>query len=245
MKNGLLITLLLVFSVMILSESVQAATVHGKIYGPGLDIVKNAMVYVNSTPRQNMVSPDGTYSFTLPQGDYTIEAIYASKGILLYDRETINLPSEGDFTSDLILFESPDIENISFDEQELRMIEELLKEKPKTNWLLIAGIAAGAIIIAAVIFFVYKRRKKPKVRKAKRRFRAKALKQTEEKPVGDEVMAKAMEILKRERRVNQKDLRKEIGVSEAKLSLVIADLEAQGKVQKIKRGRGNIILYKE
>jgi len=230
---------------MIIISDVQAATLHGKIYGPDLLLVKNAVVEINSVPKQNMVSSDGIYSFVLPQGSYVIEAFYTNQGVLLYDSENISVPNEGDFNLDLILFETTDIEDIDFDESEIKMIEELLKEKSKINYWMMAGITLAIVIIIAVSYFIYKSRKKKKpTKRARRKFRAREIK-TEEKPIGDEVMSKTLAILKREKRVVQKDIRKELGVSEAKVSLVIAELEAQGKVQKIKRGRGNIIIYKD
>jgi predicted HTH transcriptional regulator len=45
-------------------------------------------------------------------------------------------------------------------------------------------------------------------------------------------------------RTTQKDIRKKFPLSEAKISLMIAELEAKGKVEKIKKGRGNIIVIK-
>ena len=45
-------------------------------------------------------------------------------------------------------------------------------------------------------------------------------------------------------RTTQKEIRKKIPLSEAKISLMISELEAKGKVQKIKKGRGNIIVLK-
>jgi uncharacterized membrane protein len=45
-------------------------------------------------------------------------------------------------------------------------------------------------------------------------------------------------------RTTQKDIRKKIPLSEAKVSLMISELEAKGKIQKIKKGRGNIIVVK-
>jgi uncharacterized membrane protein len=42
-------------------------------------------------------------------------------------------------------------------------------------------------------------------------------------------------------RLTQKELRKKLGYSEAKISLMVADLEDRGLVKKIKKGRGNII----
>lgn len=144
------------------------------------------------------------------------------------------------------MFETPDIEDIDLNETDLKLIEDLLKEKSKINWPLIIGIIVAIIIIVVIIYFVFKRKKKSKPRK-RVKFKARAVKGKfeEEKPVGDEAIAKTLAILKRERRVTQKDIRKELKISEAKASLIIADLEAQGKVKKIKRGRGNVILYQE
>ena len=42
-------------------------------------------------------------------------------------------------------------------------------------------------------------------------------------------------------RISQKDLRKKMPLSEAKVSLIIAELESEGKIKKIKKGRGNIL----
>ena len=43
-------------------------------------------------------------------------------------------------------------------------------------------------------------------------------------------------------RMTQKELRKHFPMSEAKISLMIAELESMGKIKKIKKGRGNIII---
>ena len=46
-------------------------------------------------------------------------------------------------------------------------------------------------------------------------------------------------------RATQKAKRKEIQLSEAKISLMIEELEHKGIVEKIKKGRGNIIILKK
>jgi uncharacterized membrane protein len=43
-------------------------------------------------------------------------------------------------------------------------------------------------------------------------------------------------------RMTQLDLRKSLPYSEAKVSLMISDLESRGIVKKIKKGRGNILI---
>lgn len=61
----------------------------------------------------------------------------------------------------------------------------------------------------------------------------------------DEITKKIIEIIKEEGgRTTQKYIRKRIPFSEAKISLAITDLESKGKLQKIKKGRGNIIILK-
>ena len=45
-------------------------------------------------------------------------------------------------------------------------------------------------------------------------------------------------------RITQKELRKHFPLSEAKVSLMITELESKGKIEKIKKGRGNIIILK-
>lgn len=242
------IMLIVILLAVLAISSAQAATIQGKIYSPDLEPAKKSIVNINSTPKQNLVSNDGTYSFIVPQGTYKIEAFHTLQGTLLYAKETITVPQEGSFTLDLILFETIDIEDIEFDESELKMIEDLLKEK-RTNWELIAAIIIVIIVAVLILYFIFKKKKKSKFKPAKKhkraKFKAKTVAFKEEKLTGDEVMKRTLEILKREHRVNQKDLRKELKISEAKASLIIADLEAQGKVKKIKRGRGNIIIYQE
>ena len=59
-------------------------------------------------------------------------------------------------------------------------------------------------------------------------------------------LEKLVNILKSKgKRAAQKDLRKDLGLSEAKVSLMITDLESRGMVKKIKKGRGNIIILVE
>ena len=51
-------------------------------------------------------------------------------------------------------------------------------------------------------------------------------------------------IQKNGKRISQKELREKLPYSEAKTSLIIADLESRKLIRKIKRGRGNIIFLK-
>ena len=46
------------------------------------------------------------------------------------------------------------------------------------------------------------------------------------------------------KRTTQKEIRKIIPLSEAKISLMITDLESRDLIKKVKKGRGNIIILK-
>lgn len=64
-------------------------------------------------------------------------------------------------------------------------------------------------------------------------------------PQGKELDEEAEKVLKAiegfEVRVSQKELRQALNYSDAKLSLILTELEHTGKIKKFKRGRGNII----
>ncbi|MBW3003954.1 hypothetical protein KY337_05290, partial [Candidatus Woesearchaeota archaeon] len=61
----------------------------------------------------------------------------------------------------------------------------------------------------------------------------------------DDISANVLEFIKqREGRVTQKEIRKEFPSSEAKISLVLTELQQKGRIEKIKKGRGNIIILK-
>ena len=57
---------------------------------------------------------------------------------------------------------------------------------------------------------------------------------------------KTLEIIKNhDGRISQKELRKEMMyLSEAKISLILTELEHKGKIEKIKKGRGNVVIAK-
>lgn len=235
--------LLFFASILVLISFSQAATIYGNVYGPDLALLKYSIIEINSTPRQNLVAVNGDYSFNLPQGTYEITAMYQSKAITLLTKEIIVVNSEGEFIHDLILFDTEDVENITFDES--GVIEDTINQSTINLdfiWIVIV------ILILLIILFIYliKKRKKDHKKEIKRIQNKKSKEISKKKKIeeisNDEVLNQIYDIIKREKRVNQKEIRKEIGMSEAKISLVIADLESRGLVKKIKVGRGNIVV---
>ena len=111
--------------------------------------------------------------------------------------------------------------------------------------------------IAAVIIFVYAigriiwmRKKHGSLRVFRRKVREDSKKSVEQhkKDIVKEpgYLDRALEIIKKhDGRISQKELRKEmLPLSEAKVSLVVTELEHKGKVERVKKGRGKVILLK-
>ena len=166
--------------------------------------------------------------------DHTIQRMISKNGSYMFDvqpgRYTI-IAEHGDLYAvenvtvtngenrfDIILFP-----RLNFSEPpQMPVIEEKKSEPP---YYLVAILICLAIL--GVLYYAKKRENK-----------------IEEELPPD--LLEVVEILKKEGgRITQKELRKKLGYSEAKMSLIIADLERRGIIEKVKKGRGNIIFLKK
>lgn len=153
-----------------------------------------------------MIAENGSYSFTVEDGNYIIIAKWRDLEV------AENVTVKGKIRFDLILF--PKIEFIEVEEDR--------------SYMHYFAILTTFFIL--ILFYYLKI-------KEKRR---------KEEKVLPEDLNLVLEIIKKEGgRITQKDLRKKLGYSEAKMSLIIADLERLGLIEKIKKGRGNIIFLKK
>src|SRR3989344_932657 len=99
---------------------------------------------------------------------------------------------------------------------------EIVPASPPINYILIILVISG-LLIAALSLYAFRRKPKP--------------------AVGDNLSNDLLSIIQKEGgRTTQKDIRKMMPQSEAKISLMISDLENQGLLKKIKKGRGNILI---
>ncbi len=212
----------ILFFIVLLIVNVGAATIYGSVYDFSLEKVENSIVTVNSTPKQQYIAKDGDYKFELSQGSYVIKAEYV-KNLDKYSAEdVVVIKEDGNYVLDLILLEelNDNVEDI--------VVEKDLFEK-KFDYALIVIIV---VLVLLIIYFVLRLKKKGE-KKIEKSFETK-----------DDV-EKVVRILKEEDgRMTQKDLRKRLNLSEAKVSLLIAELESKNIVEKIKKGRGNIIILK-
>lgn len=226
--------LVLVFIMFLSSQTVEAqenmATVHGEIYDwYTLDLLPNVIVEVNSTPVQKIVATDGTYSFNLPNGSYVIRAIYYEER-LLYGEENITIVGPGEFALDIIMF--PPLDENIFDNEIFTDWDFPYEAGADYTWVYIS--IASILAIIALVFLVRGKFAKKKVVSPPPKLKTVELPR-DLKEVLDV-------IIQNEGRITQTELRTKLPYSEAKVSLLIADLEDRGLIRKIKKGRGNIIV---
>ncbi len=209
--------LLLIF---LLSMPLAAgAEIYGAIYSWELEPLDNVLVWINTTPEQKVVARDGTYSFTVPPGHYLLMASYNGT-LQLEAEEEVTVVEEGRYRIDLILF--PVLE------EELPL-DEIDTPLPGEGGWQVLGVALAAAALATAAAYLLLRRRKSELE--------------EQLP---EELAELLDIIRREGgRIKQSELRKMVGCSEAKLSLMLADLEHRGVIKKIRKGRGNIILLRD
>lgn len=266
---------LLVLTLMILLSAsfAQAATIHGTVYNLELERVQNVIVEIDTQPNQQFIATNGSYSFNVPRGVYTLSAQILENGTVTDSTvEQISVQAEGSYVLDLLLF--PDLEGIEEVEDILTATDDVIIEESgltddNTFWYVLAGIAA-LVLLGVIWYFVKKSSRKTKPQHAeelkpeekekhghKEHRHAETAPQehvhhedakaeTADLPATEKDDAKEIvDFIKKEGgRTTQKDIRKVSSLSEAKISLIITELEHKGVIEKIKKGRGNVIVLK-
>ena len=235
---------------VILMPFVLGATIHGKVFDYNFALAKNSVVRVNTVPEQVVVAVDGTYSFNVSAGEYILSAYLKDEidRIIYSVDDNISIVSDGNYVRDLIMFPNDDLNELDLENNvSAPSLPDNIKIDSQKTILLITGLIL-VIIFALIYCAAFKKckwkarlfNKEPEVREAKAS-EAKASKPVEEP---DELVLLA-DFIKKNMRVTQKDIRKQFPMSEAKISLMLTDLESQGKIRKIKKGRGNVVVWNE
>jgi len=216
---------------VILIQIASAATIYGNVYDFSLNNVNNARVEIDTSPKQFLVARNGSYSFNVPNGAYTIKAQFIQKNTSIASvQENITITQDGSYVMDLILF--PDVEE-GVENPNLDINGNVIDANASESYYWILIVLLLIIVTAAVYYFNRKRKKL-------------ASEETKEEKDEYNDLDQVIKIIKNEGgRATQKDIRKQIPLSEAKISLMIAELEHKGLVEKIKKGRGNIIILKK
>jgi uncharacterized membrane protein len=226
------IALLLALVVLVSINIVSAATIQGTVYNLDLSTANDAIVEINTNPNQILLVLDGDYSFDVPTGEYVLKASKIENGqITDSTTELITVPNDGTYTIDLILF--PDLGGLEDLDDRTDVIDQSIDEENGIVLNIILTII-GVLILALIIRFIMKKTKGEPVHTH----------EDEEEQV-DLAEAVLDFIKKQEGRTTQKEIRKNFPQSEAKISLVVSELVHKEKIEKIKKGRANIIVLKK
>lgn len=211
-----------------------AATIHGTVYDLALQPI-DSKVEINTIPSQTYVTKNATYEFTLSPGRYVLMA-NSTEGSAY---ELVEVVQDGDYTIDMIV--APDIDEPIYFDQDPEIPTSNLTERLNT-----AGVIFGIMIVMLVAgFAVYMiARRKSSYRTLEHKDNT-IHKNNVSEPNNHttKLNSMVMDIIRKDGRTTQKEIRKSVPYSEAKISLVISELEAEGKIKKIKKGRGNILVY--
>lgn len=221
------------FAMLLLIKFANAATIYGTVYDLSLKKVNNARIEINTSPKQFYVAQNGTYSFNVPNGKYMIKAQLMQKNdVIASVQENITIAQDGSYVLDLILF--PDIEE-GIEDIDIDVNGNVVEESGNKDGILLAGFVVLfvlGIIIGVVYYSITKRHKESK--------------EKEKTADNEDELEQITRIIRKEGgRATQKDIRKQIPLSEAKISLMITELEHKGIIEKIKKGRGNIIILRK
>lgn len=221
------LTLVLLFSLT--AFFADAATIYGTVYDLSLDPVEGVLLRINSTPEQTYVSKTGEYSFAVSVGTYKITAAYYIGGVLeAGTTQEFNVEEEGSYILDMIIFPGFDEEEDLINDTNVNPIDIALNGETSIWVYVILLVLLFSIGLLIYLHLKNKNKKTPEI-----------------KGEEDDLTKRLVEFIKKnEGRATQKEIRKEIPLSEAKISLMISELEHKGVVEKIKKGRGNIIILK-
>jgi len=221
-----------------LAPLAAAATIHGTIYDQQLRVAQDVLVSIDTQPIQRILSTDGTYAFNMPPGNYTISLFSARSNISASERVTV--AQDGNFSFDLFLL--PGLEeneqlysDISADFTQTPTDPEELPASRPGPWPIVIFLAALAAI-TGFLYWLWHHLKRARPGEE-------VITTTDEVRVGTTRPEDILAILKETGgRMTQKELRKRLPYGEAKVSLLVAELEAKGLIKKLKRGRENIIV---
>ena len=227
MSDFLIMKKLLSFILAILLVNITyGATLYGSIYDSTLSKTKDVLIIIDSNPSQKFLSKDGSYEFEIPIGDYKLSAQKNELKAI----ENISIIDEGIYVIDLFLFQDLSEEESIYNNLDLE-IEGLDDREIKYLNLFFLII----FLMGVFSFIIIQINKKIQTIRLKKHLN-----------LMDDDLNKIIQLLKKNQgRMSQRELRKHFALSEAKISLMITELETEGKLRKIKKGRGNILILEK
>lgn len=239
--------LLVILSLLALGSAVTATQISGKAFEwYSLEPLSKVIVDINSQPIQTQVTDETGYRFEVPAGStYEIRGRLFENNQLKYaDTETVFVPQDGNFVVDLILFPVLDSNEFLFDEDVNLGLE---TENPPAAESFSGSLLLALVILALIIIWiVYHWHKKNSESFSNPIPKHSQQSSTDLTPQTELDRSEIVSLLRRtDGRLTQKEIRDKIDWSEAKVSLVLTELESLGKIKKFKKGRGNIVVLNE
>lgn len=233
------------FLVLLLMPAGLAATLTGTAYTQNLAVAQYAILTINTTPEQRLILDDGMYNITVPPGTYLLSASLRQSGQRYEDEVLVRAVDDGVYAYDLILFRVETIDPVLDDTEDPTTDLEFPQDGADSPISPIRRYVLGGIVLVALIalamlgargeWWRHKSKGDAPVAHPKKKGSA---------DLPDD-LTQVLAILKSEGgRANQKELRQKLPYSEAKVSMMLADLENRGLLKRVKQGRANLIVLK-
>jgi uncharacterized membrane protein len=208
---------------------------YGDIYeGDRLTRLDNVLIKV-SGPSSSQFLTNKTYSLDLERGNYTIKATHYTEGKIDYISEERVSYDGAAKKFDLLLIPNDLFELTPKQNSTANQTQSIPKESQimKTEYLIIGAMGIGTLAIIAAVLFVYSKRKK-------------TMQNTKDElpPLKQEEREVLKIISENEGKIYQKELREILNYSEAKMSILIGELEKRGEISREKIGRDNLLKTK-
>ncbi len=230
-------------AILLLCGAISGARIFGTVYDEDLQAARSA-VQINTTPGQQLISTNGEYAFLVPPGSYRLSAVgdnsSAEKNVFIQE-------GDGEFRIDLILLPGvPPEDAVLADLLDVPEINDPnARQEPAAFPFLPLVAALGAVVLLAAAYV--HRDRLPVIAKSRKTEAPSAPAPTPASTVVSRIFTadqnKVLQALSSfGNRASQKDLRKALHFwSEAKVSMELTELEELGAIEKIKKGRGNVI----
>lgn len=221
---------------------VSATTITGTAYDLELTNL-NTTIFELSNPvsgeTQKFVSKDSTYSFEVTDGTYQLVATHNT----LVSVDTIIVSGETDIIHDIIILDDlSDLDELLTDTDEELVSDYDVLPPTIPLWIPLLGI----MILIFLVAIAYALRQKSSDTHRHDPDTGNPPMESSEKNLDDLEIDLKRDVLsfidQQQGRTTQKLIRKQFSYSEAKISLVLSELEHDGIIKKIKKGRSNIII---
>lgn len=237
MRPGFAVVILL----LMVATAVSAARVFGTIFDEDIQPAR-AAIQINTTPQQQFITTDGAYSFTIPAGTYRLAAVGANASA----EKNVTIEADGEFRIDLILLPGvPEEDAALADLLDVPDVSTPADTPAPADYTGPAALVLALLLAAAVL---YSQRHRFTQSPARNETGTASTTEITAAPASSGRVltadqGKVMQTLASfGNRASQKDLRKALSQwSEAKVSMELTELEDIGAIQKIKKGRGNVI----